>query len=61
MHTWRLVDVGVFFTFFFTPFSLASFFSFLGTLRIFFFCRIAPLRKPFGPYSFFFGPCAGFF
>ena len=34
MHTWRLVDVGVFFTFFFlTPFCSASFFSFLGTLR----------------------------
>ena len=30
MDTWRLVDLGVFLTFFSTPSCLASFFSFLG-------------------------------
>ena len=48
MDTWRLVDTRVFFTFSFTPFCSASFFSFLGALRNFF-CRTAPLRQPFGP------------
>ena len=60
MHTWRLADVGLFFTFFLTPFCLASFSSFLGTLQNFF-SRTAPLRQPFGPYSFFFLHLVGFF
>ena len=56
MDTLRLVDVGVLFTFFLSSFLLL----FWGGLA-FFFCRIAPLRQPFGPHKKFFGPCASFF
>ena len=61
MHTWRLVDVGVFFTFFLTPFCSASFFSFLGTLRKFFLpnCPIASTIRSIQ--FFFFWTLCGFF
>ena len=36
MHTWRLVDVGVFFTFFWTPFCSAPYAFFFWTLCGFF-------------------------
>ena len=50
MDTLCLVDVGVFFTCFFTPFCSASFLllCFGGLL---FFCRAARLRQPFGPHK----------
>ena len=32
MHTWRLIDIAVFLTFFFTPFCSASFFLSFGDL-----------------------------
>ena len=43
MDTWRLVDAGVFFTFFFYSFLFGLFFFFLGDLANFFLpnCPIA--------------------
>ena len=62
MDTWRLVDAGVFFTFFFDSFLFGLFFFFLffGALRDFF-CRTAPWRQPFGLYNFFLTLCVVFF
>ena len=57
MDTLRLVDVGVFFTFLFTPFCSASFLLFFGGGPCDFFCRIAPLRQPFGPHKIFWTFC----
>ena len=60
MDTLLLVDVGVFFTFFYSFLFGLFLLLFWGSLAIFFFCRIAPLRQPFGPHKKKFGPCAGF-
>ena len=40
MHTWRLVDVGVFSTFFFDSFLFGLFFFFFGDLAKFFFAEL---------------------
>ena len=58
MDTWRLVDVGVFFTFFLIPFVRPLYFFFFGGLAIFLLnCPIASTIRSgqnFGPYAGFF-------
>ena len=59
MHTWRLVDAGVFFTFCLTPFYSAAFFFFWGPCK-FFFAELPHCVNHSVCTVFFFGPCAGF-